>query len=200
MEQVTVCGFPITPDVCLQIGGVERELGWQIKNHGRQKYIFGSATTEPKFAPSDGTWTYYVTIGEHQLSGEDFAEFWLPVSGQLERSAGYSQPTYDYYSPRWSSDVDWHGGVTWYEKIGGLDGAPRAVKIGCDFAHLWDEGRFYCLDAVKAECFETIRQIRALYRFKNRCSWTGRCDYAENGIEHNGRWYTPDGLKTMHEA
>ena len=47
--------------------------------------------------------------------------------------------SHDYYKSD-ISNIEMHGGVTFYSKEGGADDEPVVIKIGCDYGHLWDEG------------------------------------------------------------
>lgn len=183
---VVVSGFPIDADVFLRKTGTHHDTTYQVTNHGRRddEYTYGE---EPR-----GTWCYYVLIGEDALSQEDFNEFWLPPTDKRERSSGRSEPIYSYYSARFA-DADWHGGVTFYEKGGGIDGGERYVRIGCDFAHYWDEGRSYAYETVEGEAKATIDALHKLYSFKRRCAWTGIWLPKEQMVERDGRLYSPQG-------
>ncbi|MDA3779876.1 MAG: hypothetical protein PF487_06610 [Bacteroidales bacterium] len=57
------------------------------------------------------------------------------------------------------TELDWHGGLTWYSKEHGFDGSGKVIKIGCDYSHLWDEGQYYDLDQVKFDCKRTIERF-----------------------------------------
>jgi hypothetical protein len=159
-----VAGFPIDEEVTLRKRGSHFDIGFEVSNHGRREDRYGRS--------GQGTWCYYVIVGEPMLDAGSFAEFWLPHT-ECVRSSGLSEPTYAYYQARFA-DADWHGGVTYYEKLGGLDGAARYVKIGCDFAHLWDEERWYDYAQVEREAKATIEALRRMYAFKRRCIYTGR--------------------------
>jgi hypothetical protein len=38
---------------------------------------------------------------------------------------------------------DMHGGITYYELLGDeFSGEPTGVKVGCDYAHIWDDERY----------------------------------------------------------
>ena len=183
----TVAGFPITPMTNLSGTGAHFDIRYKISNHGRNQ-------------PSDlcgdrGTWCYYVYVNELMLPAPLFEEFWLKPSGSMRRSAGWDDPTYDYYEPRWSN-ADWHGGVTWYAKQGGHDGHLRGVEIGCDFGHLWDQemGCRYDFHCVEREAKQTVAALRAMYPFHRCCKWTGRWLPEAEMIEHEGALYCQDGL------
>lgn len=184
---VVIAGFPITSDVSLKRWGEHMDIDYEIVNHGRRQR--NEFDDEPK-----GTWCYYVHISEKALSPEHFAEFWLtPANESRTRSDGWPELTYAYYGAKFA-EAEWHGGVTFYEKRGGLDGNCRRVNIGCDFAHYWDEGRFYTFADVEHEAKRTIDQLRAMYPFKRRCVYTGIWLPEDQMIVgERGRLYSPEG-------
>lgn len=187
-----VAGFPITSDVSLRKRGEHEDVSYEIVNHSRSKFDLHAMSMRP----SSGTWCYYVMVNEAMLPPELFAEFWLDPSHVEPHRSGFPRISYDYYGARFAQ-VDWHGGVTFYEKSGGIDGARRYVKIGCDFAHLWDEDCEYDLAHVETEAKATINQLMALYSFNRRCPYYGSYHPASEMVEHNGRLYSVDGKATM---
>jgi hypothetical protein len=186
-KEPVVAGFPITPNVFLTKTGEHFDIRYKISNHARD--------SAPDMNGDRGTWCYYVYVNELMLPAPMFAEFWLPPSGTHKRSAGWDDPSYDYWAPRWS-DAEWHGGVTWYAKTGGHDGDRRGVEIGCDFSHLWDheEGYRYDYADIEREAKRTIDALRTMYPFHRRCRWTGRWLPEGEMVEHEGSLYCQDGL------
>jgi hypothetical protein len=184
---VVIAGFPISEDVRLSKRGSYFDIGFEISNHYRRE----------EDHEGRGTWCYYVLIGEQMLAPEAFAEFWLPHT-ECVRSSGIPEPSYAYYQARFA-DAEWHGGVTFYEKQGGIDGALRFVKIGCDFAHYWDEGRWFDYEQVEREAKQTIDALRGMYEFKRRCVYTGRWLPGSQMVEYNGHLYSPEGKAASDE-
>lgn len=105
-----------------------------------------------------GTWCYYVYIPEH-LVKDHFASLWLEPRLCKITPESHGFVTHHYYNT-WIAELHWHGGVTFYDKHGELEG-HRLVEFGCDFAHLWDAEMNYefGLDYVAAECEVTLNQI-----------------------------------------
>jgi hypothetical protein len=56
-----------------------------------------------------------------------------------------------------SLDIDFHGGVTFYEKIFNQSGSVTHLKIGNDFNHIWNGGED--LEFVKSELEKTIDSL-----------------------------------------
>lgn len=195
-QTVVVAGFPITASVHLSKRGEHGGVAYQIVNHTRSGFNLDCMGMES----NGGTWCYYVTVSEAQLSPELFAEFWLDATA-TPHASGWPRISHDYYGARFS-DADWHGGVSFYEKLGGLDGAQRYVKIGCDFAHLWDKGREFDYAQVEAEAIETIKQLQAMYPFYRRCPYFGTYHAATDMLPHpkNGALYSAAGIAAMAES
>lgn len=191
-EPIRVAGFPIDADMSLKKRVEHNGLYLEISNHGRSKYDYANKT----YNDSDGTWCYYVTVTEQMLPADKFAEFWLAPASTHKRSSGWDEPCYAYYEAYFAS-AQWHGGVTYYEKLGGIDGAPRAVKIGCDFGHYWDEGYSFCYESVLSEAQATADALREMYAFFTRCPYTGKYQPASEMIERDGKLYCAEGIEAM---
>lgn len=102
-----------------------------------------------------GNWNYYVYLPEHRCP--NFGALWLEdeVKSVTPNSRGWI--THDYYgSPL--GDVDMHGGITFYAKHGYTFGF-RVVEIGCDYSHLFDDGRSYTVEGVAAEALATVEDL-----------------------------------------
>ena len=191
-QTVVVAGFPITDDMALKRSGNVNDIDYEIVNHSRSKYDFHSKAMEP----SRGTWCYYVIVSENMLPTEEFEKFWLQPSSHRERSDGAKFPYYAYHEAGFCG-ADWHGGVTFYEKSGGIDGAPRRVKIGCDFGHYWDEGREYDFAHVESEAIATVQQLADMYPFYSRCPYSGSWQPKDQMVEHNGKLYARASVEKM---
>jgi hypothetical protein len=176
---IVVAGFPITPDVSLRVHGDHSGIGYEISNHGRDSVGRDDGS---------GTWCYYVYISEKMLPPELFEQFWLAPKFDDKGRASYS-----YYDAPFAG-VDWHCGITFYQKTGGIDGQPRSVKIGCDYNHYWDEGHSYDLEDVRRDAVNTVSQLQAMYPFFVRCPYTGTWQPAADMVEHKGRLWSKDGV------
>jgi hypothetical protein len=121
-----------------------------------------------KFPPMNngkGCWNYYVYLHERKLA--NFNDFWLEPEVKEFSPGGAKYVRYDYYFSPLSS-VDWHGGVTFWEGHNLLLPGQRAIQIGCDYSHLFDQERGYDyeLTDVLSDCLHTIEQIHPLLTFK----------------------------------
>jgi hypothetical protein len=181
-----VAKFPITPDTVLKRSGTHNGVRYEVVNHSRYD-SFGRREL--------GTWCYYLYVSERMLPEDGFKEFWLDSGEPYVSSSGEVHPNYDYYSARFSG-ANWHGGVTFYEKLGGVDGASKYVKIGCDFSHLWDEDQEYSYDDVESEAKATIEQLCEMYAFYRRCPWNGKYQPESEMVEYEGTKYSSSGLQS----
>jgi hypothetical protein len=118
----------------------------------------GDASTKPR-NNGKGTWNYYITLWERHLPPDIFKSIWLE---NMETNWGSVTHDYDCAS---FSQVNWHGGTTFYDKLGQVEG-HRGVKIGCDYEHPFDaeRGFDYSLEDVALEALETATQLKALYQ------------------------------------
>ena len=101
-----------------------------------------------------GVWNYYIVIPE-RLCPEKFKSLWLDD----KVIDGRSFVLHDYMRLD-IANCEWHGGVTYYEKIGHTVG-HRLVKLGCDYNHLWDSeaGYPYDLAWVEADARHTAEEV-----------------------------------------
>lgn len=133
-----------------------------------------------KLSDRDG-WTFYIYLREPQFKPEDFNKFWLEPHYDDKQRVHYE------YSSSVLADLDWHCGITFYEKYCGPDHKIRCVKVGCDYQHYWDDGHSYsetyleydvkrCIDSV----YEKFSDIRKW------CWWCGAwgLDFIEHGSGH----------------
>lgn len=186
-KQITVANFPITDDTVLRARGSHFDIGYEISNHGRR------SDPNTSFYKPMGTWCYYVLIFEDMIDAQSFEQFWLAPQTHKYSPTGRDHIAYSYTDARFAG-VRWHGGVTYYEKLGGIDGNPRGVKIGCDFSHYWDDGYEYDYADVDREAKQTIDEMRSMYSFKRRCAWNGMW-FPESEMVHDehGRLYSRIG-------
>lgn len=127
-----------------QTFGTHKDFSFELSFHG----------TEWK---PQGIWCYYVYLRESQMPAELFEQLWLEDKLVRIVETSPERVMHDYYD-NWVARLDWHGGVTFYEKRGHTNG-HRTVKFGCDFNHLWDDGQHHTEHSVLTECLATIDQI-----------------------------------------
>lgn len=137
----------------------------------------------------DGTWCYYLIIFEDQVSPEVWDEIWLEDKPNETHYKSLGRYIHDYYASSLSS-LDWHGGITYYEKNVDYNTGKRSIKVGCDYAHLWDEGNFYDENCVRYDALKTCAEFAERYKTKVKCGWNGdyfdpKADVSENVV---GGW------------
>lgn len=115
-------------------------------------------------------WNYYIFLIEKQLP-DAFKSAWL----KGKRSGRHV--FYEYYKS-WISNLDWHMGCTFYEKISGFDGADKVIKVGCDYAHLYDEGKYYELSDIESDAHICIQSLIDRTRVLSWCHYCG--EYVES--------------------
>lgn len=128
----------------------------------------------------DYKWTHYILLNiDEQLPPEFVEKFWLAPQYTDNFDKSRKRLHYDYYDSI-ISNLEFHGGCTWYSKEGGADEPHRVVKIGCDYQHLWDEGQRYDLDDVYRETKRTIDSLWMLVgKVKVRSFGDGKYRYLE---------------------
>lgn len=122
-------------------------------------------------------WNYYIFLPIDQIPPEVHKFFVLKGKYEKLSPDGNEYLNYDYSGTSHLSDLDWHGGITFYEKSLDGEGKLIGIKLGCDYAHYFDEqaGYDYNLDYVFMETRQTIEKLHKLIpNLKVRCRWDGR--------------------------
>lgn len=144
--------------------GVRFELSW----HGRSDYS------------PQGTWCYYLHLNSEQFYADDWAK--LRLEREDKEFAGSFRRHYNYDN---FPDCDAHGGWTFGEMdiYLGKDGKEyEHVKVGCDYAHLWDRESDYWQgrEAVERDAKHSIDLLCEQFpRRRTRCGYSGRYDDAD---------------------
>ena len=125
-------------------------------------------------------WAFYLYVHLDRLPSEIAERFWLDSVETL-----WGGTHYDYDSEPLMAGLDWHCGITWYSKEAGFDESPRYVKIGCDYNHYCDEGRYYDEKYVASEAERCIDSLwSAIPEMKLRCPLCGKNSTTLEPCEH----------------
>lgn len=173
--------------------GEHRGITYQLHWHGRSDYS------------PQGTWCYYIFVSDEQFYPEDWAKLRLEKQDKQFSIGGSWHRHWSYDS---FPDLKAHCGWTFGEMsvyLGREGKEQELVKVGCDYAHLWDrEGGF--LDRKQDVERDAKRSIDLLVeqfpKRRERCAYSGKYDDAEqfytarNGLRvHNSQQgaFTEDG-------
>lgn len=144
--------------------------------------------------PHDGyKWTYYVFLNLENFADRELAEsLWL--EGQTDERFP-KRKYYDYYRNAFLTDLEFHGGITWYSKrFNSSD--QRIIKIGCDYGHLWDEGKYYTQYMVLRDVQATIDDVHRKSQYLVNCQGNGNLYPEESGRYENSRFSSNEWLAT----
>lgn len=145
-------------DIARVYKGTANKLPFEIVHWGVDRAI-----GEPLHG-GKGCWNYYIYLLESKI--ENFSDFWLKPELKEFSSGGTQYLSYDYYSSL-LSNIHWHGGITFWE---GNDDIPtrRFIKVGCDYAHLWDMELGYDTELVDvyADVLRTTEELLPLLKIK----------------------------------
>lgn len=120
-------------------------------------------------------WNYYLYIPVEQLPKGIKSKFNLHSRTFRLSSDSSKHIIFNYSSAPIISDLDWHGGITLYEKKRGEDNVVKGYRLGCDYAHLWDKNKQYNLDCVVKEAQHSIDKLWELVPdLKLQCAWDGK--------------------------
>lgn len=153
----------------------------EISHHGVSEY-----------SPA-GTWCYYLLIDQRMFQRpEDWALFDFPVETKQ-----WTTSFHQHYPYERCPDLNWHGEATFGERneaICNKTGKPYSwVKIGCDYAHLWDRERGFPDDlaSVTADAKRSAEVLCQRYPQNERCGYSGL-------IDHPDRFYTAKNGARVH--
>lgn len=119
-------------------------------------------------------WNYYLFIQAEQLP--DDLQKGFNLKNKSWRCSPDSPVRYhsDYESAPIISDLEWHGGITFYEKHRNEIGKVTCYKLGCDYQHSFDMGEHYTIDVIAEDAKKSIDKLWELVpNMKVRCAWNG---------------------------
>ena len=158
-----------TPKPCHEWTGRHKGVGWSVYE------------SPPHEALGDGSlWAFYIYLHERMVPEADRDLWILPKLG-VHKFGGGEIPKYNESESLWA-DLDWHVGLTYWKKIGGIDGRPVVIKAGCDYQHLYDHDRIYTVDWVLddvARCIDSLHE--AIPGMLLRCFRSGRWTPKDQG-------------------
>ena len=146
-------------------------------------------------------WTYYLILRIERIPKEHKPKsYWLRgrkggnwVMYWLGWRKDGNMVMYNYYKHPVLPNLDWHGGVTWYSKEHGFDRSEKIIRVGCDYMHHWDEGKYYNLDIVKRDVKRTIEKfLESVPNYKYWCCGNGNLYDLSEGIVWNGSFYSKE--------
>ena len=156
-------------EAAAQWKGEHQGISYQLSWHGMSDYR------------PDGTWCYYLLLRQEQFYADDWDKL------RMERSdrqfANSWRRHYDYDS---FPDLEPHGGWTFGEMsiYLGKDGKEyEFIKVGCDYAHLWDResGFWQGREDVEHDAKRSIDLLCKMFpRRRPRCGYSGIYDDPES--------------------
>lgn len=163
-----------------------RGVSIQLSHHG-----YRDGTEYEGASPEPGTWCYYLLLTEQMFRPEDWAKL---VCAERETDWGR---TYDYEN---FPDVDFHGGITFYEINIGWDKHQKrkvqTIKAGCDYNHSWDcdGGYWHNYDAVLGDAKASVDSL--IEQFPGRLERCGYCGLWDEPSE----FYTARNGRRIHKS
>jgi hypothetical protein len=159
--------------------GIRYELSW----HGLSEYN------------EQGTWCWYLHLFSEQFNANDWAKLRLDREDKQMLGPNWHR----HYNYDGFPDLDAHGGWTFGELdiYLGKDGKEyEHVKIGCDYAHLWDRenGYWQGREAIEQDAKRSIDLLCEMFPARRqRCGYSGKYDDLEN-------FYTARNGKLIHNS
>jgi len=125
---------------------------------------------EPLGSPgNEYSWAHYIHLNlDKQIRDKSIADsFWLKAKYDEEKRVSHNY----HVSP--ISDIEFHGGCTYYSKESSTDDLDRVIKIGCDYQHSWDDHRDYSINYIKNQVRETIDSLLLITPVMKWCNGCG---------------------------
>lgn len=142
--------------------GTHRGITYEIQN-----FDFGDGKLDK--------WTFYLYIRLDQMPKEVRERFWLKANRRKFSKMGQTHTTYDYCGESLIDGIRFHCGCTWYSKEHGFDGSDRVVKVGCDYAHLYDDHQTYSESYIESEAKDAIDSLHEMVpNIMRSCRYCGR--------------------------
>jgi len=134
------------------------------------------------------SWTFYFYLYLNRIPDKKLSNsFWLKP--KKYKSQFSERIYYDYNSHPIISEIEWHCGCTWYSKEAGFDGEGKAIKIGCDYGHLYDEEMVYRIEDIQRDAIEAIKSFRKLLPdYKYWCWGNGKLYSKSEGVIRNNEF------------
>ncbi len=141
-----------------------------------------------------GIWNYYLHIPLDAIPKEKQHSF-LANSKKDDRGRVH----YEYSEKHLINDLNWHCGMTFYQKHG-MDDAPIVVEMGCDYNHYWDEGKRYDIGIVLSDCQNSIDRLWELVPdMKRRCHTVGGFHKLSDGVLDGDNFISFTGIRWRRE-
>jgi hypothetical protein len=123
--------------VCTRYHGEHKGFKWEIH--------FNDYQSEHRTS----WWTSYFYIKPDQVDSET----WELLQAKLTEDKKH----FDYYGTLIISEIDFHHGITFYDpQVDPRTMTIHALKLGCDYNHYWDEGKFYTVESVQRDIQDSI--------------------------------------------
>ena len=120
-------------------------------------------------------WNYYLHIHKDQLPEDIRIKFNLRAYKFKLSDDGNEHIGFHYESAPYISNLEWHGGITYYEKVRDGLGQIIGYKLGCDYMHHFDIYHNYDLDTLIRDVEQSIDKLHELIpNMKVRCNWDGK--------------------------
>jgi hypothetical protein len=111
---------------------IHRGVHIEVSRHFRKDYI----TEQQK-----GIWCFYLFLAVEMFPEFYHADLWQPY-----RFTDFGTPMQPY--AECLESLEWHGGMTYYEKTSAHDYPFHNIKAGCDYDHIWDDNQYYDAEIV----------------------------------------------------
>jgi len=138
-----------------------------------------------EYARSDEIWNYYISLNLNRITNEkQREELWLE---KVESDISEDRKFYPMHKIDTETDIYFHGGCTFYNKLSQSEDTNKSIKLGCDYAHYKDRppGFRKALDSVQHTIDSFYDWVDTYLR---RCRGCGKFFEPGTGIENEDGW------------
>ncbi len=128
---------------------------WNGKYRGIAYEVVRWSFENPIECLTKENWNYYLYLHTSQIPKKHLLRFDMPVS-----NSKYLKGRLHYeYNDGVLSDLNWQGGITFYEKTIHPKGHTLIIQAGCDYQHSWNQGHTYDIESIAIDARATIDDL-----------------------------------------
>lgn len=132
-------------------------------------------------------WNYYINLFINRFEDKTLGKKFWPKDKKYDWGV-----VADYYSVPIIDSCAFHGGVTAFTKYINKGPHGNRVEIGCDYQHLWDEGREYNVEELLYDVKRTIDAFHSNVKYLIWSQRDGNLYREDQGTYNDGGMFYHD--------
>jgi hypothetical protein len=131
-------------------------------------------------------WNLYLILDTKRIPEKYNPESFLLKPKKNDRFPRHT--FYNYMSHPILNSIDFHGGITYYEKLGN-----GMIKVGCDYNHSGDHANMFSFKHLKRDAIEAIKSFKTMIPdYKYWCNGNGKIYDKSEGIIKDNCFYSKE--------